>query len=120
MRWIPLDALQTDTPNTVESSPNPILVSALVIFFSYSSPHISLALVSQIDMSRVISRVEAMKDSCKNYTAVPTYPSSNRLIHLTNNVSKQPFDEVRGIIISAFRVILMKAPVTVSHQVQSK
>lgn len=63
---IPLQALQTDTSNTVESNPNPILVSALVIFFSYSSPHISSTLMSQIDISRVISGAEGSEDSCKN------------------------------------------------------
>lgn len=61
MRPIPLDALQTDSPNTVESSPNPILVSAVVIFFSYSAPHISPVPVSQIDMSAVISGVEGAR-----------------------------------------------------------
>lgn len=66
MAEIPLQALQTDTSNTVESNPNPILVSALVIFFSYSSPHISSTLMSQIDISRVISGAEGSEDSCKN------------------------------------------------------
>lgn len=42
-------------------------------------------------MSRNIGRGEGLKDSCKNYTAVPTYQSSGRQSHFTNNVSKQHF-----------------------------
>lgn len=54
-----LQALQPETPNTVESNPNPILVSALVIFFSHSSPHISLTLMSQIPYQQLLVKQKA-------------------------------------------------------------
>lgn len=73
--------------------------------------------MSQIHISRIISRVEGMKYSLKNQKAVPIYPGTNRWIPLTNNVSKQPSDEVTGFIpiINTLNMILTEAAVILIH-----